>query len=139
MDADIHTNSVIMGTAENPLETSLFDGRPRFRKHRAGNSAVMICLAVLANATRNEASPRASQAVRTPPVRPSPSLGTLGSPEFTLTWLAIGRRTRLSASRPLQAHSSAVEQLPLCSRVVGIPLVRVWVDVAAIAVVAVNR
>lgn len=38
------------------LETSLFDGRPRFRKHRVGNSAVIICLAVLANATSNEAS-----------------------------------------------------------------------------------
>lgn len=65
--------------------------------------------------------------------------GRLGSPEFTLSWLAVVRRTRLSASCPLQAHGSAVEQLPLCSRVVGISLVRVWVDVAAVAVVAVNR
>lgn len=63
----------------------------------------------------------------------------LGSPEFTLTWLVVVCRTRLSASWPLQAHSGAVEQLPLRGRVAGITLVRVWVDVAAVAVVAMNR
>lgn len=63
----------------------------------------------------------------------------LGSPEFTLTWLVVGCRTRLSASRPLQAHGRAVEQLPLCGRVAGITLVRVWVDIAAVAVVTVDR
>lgn len=63
----------------------------------------------------------------------------LGSPELTLTWLVVVCRTRLGASWPLQAHSSTVKQLPLCSRVAGITLVRVRVDVAAVAIVAVDR
>lgn len=137
MDADIHTNPVIMGTAENLLETSLFDDRARFRKHRAGKSAVIICLAVFANATSNEASGASSR--YTPLMRPLSSPGSLGSPELTLTWLVIVRGTGLSASRPLQAHGGAVEQLPLCGGVVRVPLVGVWVDVATVAVVTMNR